>query len=260
MNSSFRKALAINEVGSVDTILKRFRPTVGMNEGNHEALTKTLKSTSQVPITGETVEIIIDLSDGKNIHVTEFNRSYFELYFNIDIDVFQGRFPIPPTDDLPEWLDGEATWDNWTTIPAFVDIAKITYLLIGFKNTTDYIKYYRIQHNGRDIGPTTKDNIQLESYLLNVMRQKSDKENKANSFTLWEDAHSHNVSVCGQYISMWEIYQASLIDFQLLLVLMIYFHSRILEISLLAYLEILNYTFMFHLMPLYGAQYLRKNQ
>jgi hypothetical protein len=42
------------------------------------------------------------------------------------------------------------------------------------------------------------------------MRAKSDKENKANSFTLWDDAHSHNMSVCGQYISMWDIYQASL--------------------------------------------------
>jgi hypothetical protein len=42
MNSAFRKALAINEVGSVDTILKRFRPTVRMNEKNHEALIKTL--------------------------------------------------------------------------------------------------------------------------------------------------------------------------------------------------------------------------
>jgi hypothetical protein len=181
-----------------------------MNEGDHEALTKTLKSTSQMPVTGETDEIIIYLSDGKNIHVTEFNRSYFELYFNIDIDVFQGRFPILPTDALPEWLTGEAAWSDWSKIPAFVDIAKITYLFIGFKNTTDCIKYYRIQHNGRDIGPTIKDKVQLENYLLNVMRPKSDKENKANSFTLWEDARSHNVSVCGQYISMWDIYQASL--------------------------------------------------
>jgi hypothetical protein len=56
-------------------------------------------------------------------------------------------------------------------------------------------KYYRFQHNGRDIGPTIKDKVQLESYLLDVMRPKTDKENKANSFTLWEDAHSHNVSV-----------------------------------------------------------------
>jgi hypothetical protein len=80
-----------------------------------------------MPVTGETDEIIIDLSDEKNIHVTEFNRSYFELYFNIDIDTFQGRFPILPTDALPEWLDGEAAWDDWTAVPAFVDIAKITY-------------------------------------------------------------------------------------------------------------------------------------
>jgi hypothetical protein len=85
-----------------------------------------------MPVTGETDEITIDLSDGKNIHVTEFNRSYFELYFNIDIDVFQGRFPILPTDALPEWLTGETTLTDWFAIPAFVDIAKITYLFVGF--------------------------------------------------------------------------------------------------------------------------------
>jgi hypothetical protein len=28
----------------------------------------------------------------------------------MDIDVFQGRFPILPTDALPEWLTGEAAW------------------------------------------------------------------------------------------------------------------------------------------------------
>jgi hypothetical protein len=129
MNSAFRKALALNEVGSVDTILKRFRPTVGVNEEDHEVLTKTLKSTSQMPVTGETDEIIIDLSDGKNIHITEFNRSYFELYFNIDIDVF----PILPTNALSEWLDGMAIWTNWTNVPAFVDIAKITYFSLNLK-------------------------------------------------------------------------------------------------------------------------------
>jgi hypothetical protein len=86
-----------------------------------------------MPVTGETDEIIIDLSDGKNIHVIEFNHSYFELYFNIDIDVFQGKFPILPTCALPECLDGEATWTDWTDVPAFVYISKITYFFIGFK-------------------------------------------------------------------------------------------------------------------------------
>jgi hypothetical protein len=101
MNLAFRKAIAINEVGSIDTILKPFRLSVGMNEGNHKTLTKTLKSTSQMPIVKETNEIIIDLSDGKNIHVTQFNPSYFELYFNVGIDVFQGRFSILPTVPYP---------------------------------------------------------------------------------------------------------------------------------------------------------------
>jgi hypothetical protein len=58
-NSAFRKALKINEVGSVDTILKRFRPTVGMNEGDHEAIIKTLKSTSQMPVTGKKMKLLL---------------------------------------------------------------------------------------------------------------------------------------------------------------------------------------------------------
>jgi hypothetical protein len=53
MNSAFRKAITINEVGSVDTILKKFRPSVGMNEGAHEAITKTVKSLTQVPVYGK---------------------------------------------------------------------------------------------------------------------------------------------------------------------------------------------------------------
>jgi hypothetical protein len=155
MNSSFRKAIAINEVGSVDTILKKFRPTVGMNEGAHESLSKTIKSISQMPVYGETDDIIIYLTDSKNVHVCEFNRSFFELYLDITVDLFQGQFPLLPTNAHPDSIVGdEETWTNWTTISALVDIAKVTYFFIGFKNSTDCIKYYRITHNGRDVGPS----------------------------------------------------------------------------------------------------------
>jgi hypothetical protein len=190
MNSSFRKAIAINEVGSVDTILKKFRPSVGMNEGAHESLSKTIKSITQMPVHGESDDIIIDLTDSKNVHVCEFNRSFFELYFNITIDVFQGIFPVLPTNAHPDDLVGDdETWTNWTTIPALVDIAKTTYFFIGFKNATDCIKYYRITHNDRDVSPSIKDKVQIESYLYNVMKPRSNKENKANSFTLWVEFH-----------------------------------------------------------------------
>jgi hypothetical protein len=210
MNSAFRKAIAINEVGSVDTILKRFRPTVGMNEGAHEVVNKTIKSTSQMPVHGESDDIIIDLTDSKNIHVCEFNRSYFELYLDFTIDLFQGQWPLLPTTARPDFLPATENWTDWTTVPTLVDVAKTTFFFVGFKNATDCIKFYRIVHNGRDVGPTIKDKVQIESYLYNVMKPESDKDNKANSFTLWENAHSHNKSVCGQYLSMWDLYQAKL--------------------------------------------------
>jgi hypothetical protein len=40
------------------------------------------------------------------------------------------------------------------------------------------------------------------------MKPKTDKENKANSYSLWEEVHAHNPSVYGQYISMWDLYEA----------------------------------------------------
>jgi hypothetical protein len=211
MQSALRKEIAMNEVGSVDQILKRFRPYVGLNEGANETVSKTVKSVTQVPVHGETDDIQIDLTDSKNIHVCEFNRSYFTLHFEIDIDVVQGRFPFLPTDGIPDWLPTPAndTWENWTEVPALQDLAKITYFFIGFKNATDCIKFYRIVHNGRDVGPTIKDKVQLESYLYNVMKPAATKKNKANTHSLWEDVHKHNNSVCGKYLSMWELYQQS---------------------------------------------------
>jgi hypothetical protein len=120
-----------------------------------------------MPVYGETDEIIIDLTDSKNIHVSEFNRSHFELYLNFTIDLFQGQFPVILPTYFPAGVVGsnpEGSSD-WKTIPAFANLAKMTYFFIGFKNSTDCIKYYRITHNGRDIGPTIKDKVQIESYL-----------------------------------------------------------------------------------------------
>jgi hypothetical protein len=44
MDSAFLKVTAINQVCNVDTILRRFTPQVGINEGAHEAISKTIKS------------------------------------------------------------------------------------------------------------------------------------------------------------------------------------------------------------------------
>jgi hypothetical protein len=147
-----------------------------------------------MPVHGEIDKIIIDLTNSKNIHVSKFNQSYFELYLDFNIDLFQGTFPVLPTNARPDFIGTAETWTDWTTIPALVDIS---YFFVGFKNATYCIKYYRIVHKGRDIRPTIKDKVQIESYLYNVMKPKTDKENKANIFSLWEEVHAHNNSICG---------------------------------------------------------------
>jgi hypothetical protein len=107
MNITFLKAATTNSVDNIDSILRRFAPEVGLNEEAHEAIVKTTKSISQMPVHGETEDIIKDLIDSKNIHVCEFNRSYFELYFDITINLFQGAFPLISTDD-----DSNGLWPD----------------------------------------------------------------------------------------------------------------------------------------------------
>jgi hypothetical protein len=141
MDSSFRKLFAINQVGSVDSIFKSFRPKVGMSEGSGEAISKTIKSLSQMLVYGETDDIVIDSTDSKNIHISVFNRSYFELHLDFTIDVFQGLFLPLAIYARQDWIGAAEDWTDWTTKPALVNIAKITYFFIGFKNSTDCIKY-----------------------------------------------------------------------------------------------------------------------
>jgi hypothetical protein len=76
----------------------------------------------------------------------------------MEIDLFQGNFPIIPTNARPDELIGEPSgtpeeWTDWTTEQILEDIAKITFFFVGFKNATDCIRYYRIVHNCRDVGP-----------------------------------------------------------------------------------------------------------
>jgi hypothetical protein len=65
-----------------------------------------------MPVHGETDDIVINLSDSKNVHVCEFNRSYFELYLHFDIDLFQGNFPLLPFNAHPSDLVGDD--EDWT--------------------------------------------------------------------------------------------------------------------------------------------------
>jgi hypothetical protein len=89
-----------------------------MNEGAHETISKTINFITQIPVRCETDDIIINLTDSKNIHICEFNGNYFELYFDMEIDLFQGNFPLLPTNARPEELIGDPTIsaEAWTDL------------------------------------------------------------------------------------------------------------------------------------------------
>jgi hypothetical protein len=95
----------------------------------------------------------------------------------------------------------------WSDNPEFVDLAKLQFFFIGYKNATDCINKITIRSNGVDITSTSTDKYYLKSYLFNSVKPKLEKTNKRNTFSLWEDVHNHNASMCGVYMSYWDLYQ-----------------------------------------------------
>jgi hypothetical protein len=93
-----------------------------------------------------------------------------------------------------------------------VDLAKLQYFFIGYKNATDCINKITIRSNGVDIVSSSTDKYYLKSYLFNSVKPKLEKTNKRNTFSLWEDVHTHNPSMCGVYMSYWDLYQKSLVS------------------------------------------------
>jgi hypothetical protein len=84
---------------------------------------------------------------------------------------------------------------SWTSNLAFEEMAKKTYFWIGFKNATDVIESYKIKHRGIDIAGAQSNKAQIESFLYNVMKPNTEKQNKRNTNSLWEEVHKHNPSM-----------------------------------------------------------------
>jgi hypothetical protein len=45
-----------------------------------------------------------------------------------------------------------------------------------------------------------------QQYIFFVVKPQMEKDQKRNTFTLWENAHSHNPSICGVYLSYLDLY------------------------------------------------------
>jgi hypothetical protein len=212
MESTLRKMIAIERSGSVKEALSKFNPKVSENEGASDYITKTVDSPTSHPYVGKTTEIRIPLTD-PNIHIVEFTKSFFTLRLQFEVYFPDGvpYFDKAPTgaDHIAEWAEelSNSSYTDWWEDPKLVALAKAHYIFIGFKAAGDVIHQYKITHNGVDVRDTLTQKAQIESYLFNSTKPKPQWENKSGTMTQWEDVHNHNASVCGRYISYWDIKQ-----------------------------------------------------
>jgi hypothetical protein len=142
-----------------------------------------------------------------NVDIVEFNKSYFSLNLDIQLN-FEPNIPVLPP-KRKEWMTtlnpplnliaNEGT--SWADDPVCANLAKMTDF-IEFKNSTDCIGNYRITHNNLNIGETRTSTAQLESFLFNSMKPICEKENKRNALSLWEEVHKHNPSICGKCFTL----------------------------------------------------------
>jgi hypothetical protein len=63
-----------------------------------------------------------------------------------------------------------------------------------------------IKCKGRDVPDTLTDNYALCNYLFNVVKSKLQKESKQGEYTLQENVQKHDPSICGAYISYWNLW------------------------------------------------------
>ncbi|GHU24399.1 hypothetical protein FACS189472_17380 [Alphaproteobacteria bacterium] len=194
MQNNLHKILALNEVGSVNQLLQKFDPKLGVVEGIGKYSYLSVESTSPKPYTQPT-EITIPLTNS-NVDVVEFHRSFFTLWLNVWLNVW-----VPDNNFDAFFLDVGGGYNDIVT----KYIEELDLLFVGFKNATDCIGSYKLQHNGVDIGTTMQNRATIESFLYNQMKPQIEKSNKHGSYSLWEDVVKGDESVCGIYLTYAEL-------------------------------------------------------
>jgi hypothetical protein len=63
-----------------------------------------------------------------------------------------------------------------------------------------------IKCKGVDVRDILTENYVLGNYLPNVVKSKAQKENKQGEYTLWKNVQKYDPSICGVYISYWDLW------------------------------------------------------
>jgi hypothetical protein len=186
-----------------ENILSHYKAEQDNNESNHDYQTRIVRAQLSGQTITDSTDFNIPLTD-LSLEITEFHRSFFTIWQNFRIymmsmgNVIAG-IPVKP-DRIPAWLD------HFGVDPACINIAKNQFIFIGYKNSMDCFSQVMIKYKEIDVPDTLTDNYALRNYLPNVVKSKAQKENKRGEYTLWENVQNHDPSICGAYISYWDLW------------------------------------------------------
>jgi hypothetical protein len=212
--NNLKKLIPLEQSGSINDTLVKNNMKLGSNEGNNSytIVEKQTSSSLNIPYTTRS-ELEIYLTDS-DTDMVEFHKSFVNITLSMDI-IFDGGFPLLDTEGKPAWCPADTTdvdlldifKDNWDQNPLLVDIAKHQYIFVGFKNSTDAIGELKICSEANTIEDTNTTQYQTISFAIGAVKPHMEKNNKKNVFSLWENVHGFNQSMCGTYISYYDMFK-----------------------------------------------------
>jgi hypothetical protein len=166
----------------------------------HEGLYRNLltESTTQRPVY-EGSEIDIPLTN-INLDITQFNESYVELRptINLNLSALYKK-------ELNEKLLPNTDPSEFKTKPYLKAIYERIFIFVGWKAATDGIQSIRMVHNSKEIPGTEQGKQIVESYLYHRAKPECELLNCSGMYSNWRDVRNMDVSVCGTYISLYEL-------------------------------------------------------
>jgi hypothetical protein len=211
--NNLKKLIPLEQSGSVNDLLAKRNPKIAANEGNGYYQLIEKSSTSQVPNVYSRMDLDIPLTTN-DLDIIEFHKSFVNMKLEMEL-IFDGGLPILDNQGKPDWCTSETCdelktagfIDLWDQNPLLSDIAKHQYIFVGFKNSTDAIGEMKVVWESTGIEDTLTSSYQINSFAINAIKPQSEKNNKKNIFSLWENVHEFNQSACGVYISYYDLYK-----------------------------------------------------
>jgi hypothetical protein len=193
MNNTFRKAQMLASVGSVESALLAYtgRRTTIDQEGQYRI--KTVDSPSQKPVPRGT-DIEIPLTD-VNLDITQMRQMYFQVDVDIQLDLVAGF----TGGTLPNLVNAtEQQKLLWRRV----------FIFVGYRHSSDAIQYIKLLHRTRDVSGSEQSRAVLESYLYHRVKPDCELQNRAGTYSLFQDIVNMDVSKCGVYISLYTLAEA----------------------------------------------------